>query len=609
MMGLGRFRRSRYGTALATWIASTAQGFQPVSAWTTDSYDSVMTSLTSYIAVIGSLALLIAVIVLLMKSMSKKKVKTMIIDSNHDYKKMAFLSILMFGCALGCNNNFVLRGHNQICSTYQGPTNCSIETELQMSLGSLGSCSQLSSTDPENPFSLTISLAGSFYLLNTEIMYYSQLARCYYSCAGSCDYSWNDNGLSQCDLFNSYGETCTGVNYDATGFPLSTNNQFTRCQCDYFENQDCPGSLGDVTKNFGYTTLKANGTSFPVFDVKSYSQAYLIKVDIIATNPVSFYCMVTPFSSYCQQPGISMSFVATESLVNPVNNIYLFSTSPLEHYYSSYAQPKGQANTCSLGNIQLNTGGTITNTGTSTAIVYENYCSLSFTSSYGSCTSSGCSPQITDYGTLLPVVLPGMGTLSYINDTSSGFSSYVLNLGSIANSLTFDVIINKNLTFSLSDSTVCPQTSNPTGIVGCYSCNSLASFQITAYSSCEFGTAYLKCNYEIVNPSIFLNNSAAIYTFQFYTDNSNPSITCTLQGTTTSTFSTNALSPLSLGVVDLQANGNGTAYVLPPSSSSSKEDKNLSIISLSIISLVLFCMFICFLGLAAYCCFKLVIKF
>jgi hypothetical protein len=202
-----------------------------------------------------------------------------------------------------------------------------------------------------------------------------------------------------------------------------------------------------------------------------------------------------------------------------------------------------------------------------------------------------------------------MGTLSYINDTSSGFSSYVLNLGSIANSLTFDVIINKNLTFSLSDSTVCPQTSNPTGIVGCYSCNSLASFQITAYSSCEFGTAYLKCNYEIVNPSIFLNNSAAIYTFQFYTDNSNPSITCTLQGTTTSTFSTNALSPLSLGVVDLQANGNGTAYVLPPSSSSSKEDKNLSIISLSIISLVLFCMFICFLGLAAYCCFKLVIKF
>jgi len=605
-----RFGKTKIGTKLGGLMAAGASQFSEVEALNINVYEDIMSSFTVYIGFIATLALFIAIIIVLLKFVKYRTLKRIVTGkSGLNTKDFFMLPILFMVCICSvnaCNSNFLLTSNNYICT---GTTNktCSLNTVLQTSLPAPGSCMELSSTNSKTPFSITFTLAGAGLLLHTDFWYYSQLAECYSppECQGVCDYSNNDGGLSQCTEFNSYGPGCTTVNSDHTGFPSNTKNAFTRCQCEYFEDVDCPSSLGDVTKNFGYSEVIPISNIFPVLEVVSYTNVYIITVDIEDATSNSFNCYVTPFHSYCPDNNISISFISSQSVINTIENVFLFEYNDTAHYYSSYASPIGQANTCNLGNIQTTVNG-IANTGTSTSIVYQDFCNLQFTSTFSSCSQIGCSNSPADYGKLLPYDVPGLGHLSYINDVDSGFTGYVVNTGTLANGLTFDIALNGNFTFEVIDSTVCPSATAPGNINGCYNCDTAAAFTIDIRSTCDVGGATVFCKGgTILNPFVKLTNSLQTFTMLFYANSGNPVLQCDVTASTTSSFTVSSSTTLVQGSVQLENNNNGTYHPYQYYNyDNGLLNKNMNLAELIIIGAVLLMLICCFVVMIGYCLMK-----
>jgi len=579
VFGFNFVKKTPFGGMMSAALLS---GVTKVEAISVNQYQIVSISLESAILFVGVMAFALAVFVLFVKLFIRMKMwnfikrKMKVSMKKTKYSKYfptgsvtSTVILSLIGLSIACNNNFVIQSHNQVCSSSTSSTTCSINTVLQVDLVTVGDCVNFSSGDSSHPFAMTITLIGMAQRLNVVPIYWSQLATCSTYCQGVCDFSSNNGAIDECNSFNAYGPSCTDVDYDATGFPQHTNNAFTACYCTSYPNTDCPGSIGDLTKNFGYSEIIATGgPTFEVNKVSSTQPFFVLRVDISQTQPETFFCYITSTTFICQKEGFNAVLQSTDLTANILlTEIYLWRYQH-EYFYSNYAQPPGSATSCKLGNLQFETGyDSLANSGSTSGYWYKDWCKIDPNSTFSNCNSAACPSDMLSYGQELPASVSGLGIISFLDNVQYNFSTYLLNQGTHAAQNVFEFEINKNLTFTIQDSSVCPSVLSVGPPVGCYDCNNLASFSLSAQSTCNPGTAYITCNYQLANPVIQLANTPATFIINFYADDDYVDLNCVIKATTSVKFTTENTNPLSQQVISLGSNGsnNATSYNDNPS--------------------------------------------
>jgi hypothetical protein len=345
---------------------------------------------------------------------------------------------------------------------------------------------------------------------------------------------------------------------------------------------------------------------FPVLKVGAVIPFYVFTVSVVDSNPRTFSCYSTPYETFCEEDGIDLTIISSPPVLTGFNELYFFSDFHGFHYYSSQAQPPGNPTSCGLGNIQLNSlNSSLLD---SSAVVYQGFCDSGLEEFGYSPTQ--CSYFYSDYGSALPYHVPGVGNVNFINNTNAGFSGYVATSLDHSTSVTIDLSLNGDFQFTNNKTDICPNVNSISDITGCYNCPTPASFSISAFSSCLEGVAYVKCSEPILNPAIYLNNTANTFILNFDASSKNPKLNCIIQGATRYSFQVITSIPLSSSVVSL---GGPTQNGLPTfqnnnGSVSKPKDNTNHILLIAIIVIV--CAILLFGGLCIVgCCLMKVVGY
>lgn len=567
---------SRIGSWITRGLAASYAVFQPVQAQQTE-IEAAELSISIVIMIFVAGGFFIALALFIIKLFLNRKGKAALIDMSRDTtnkfkrdnptlfedkyspktsngKKATWftttlaLSMLILGIS-GCNNSFLINSKHGTCINNGTSTVCSIETTLQTTFSNIGSCMEISSSDKDTPFALTVTLLKMGYEINTKYLYNTIFAECAFDSQVVCDINGNAGGESQCQQYNDFSRTCTSVNDDATHFPLSPS-YYTLCQCVFIS--DDPASCGfptDMSKIFSYAfPYNAYSGQSEVTMSTFMIPVYIFSVSVSDSSPTTYTCIVTPHNSHCNVPGLSFSLISEIDTIMLTGPVYFFDApdGSGDRYYSLNAEPKGNPTSCNLGSIQ---GDGSNDFSDATLIFYEDFCRADLTYSYYSIGEDFCDPNYQSYGTILPAYIDGLGTVQYYSDNSTGFHGYIATNVANTPTVTMDILINKDLNFTLNQDAVCPTYITSTQPVGCYDCDTPASFTLTATSTCLEGPAYVDCDTSLTNPVIQLSNEATVFTLSFYADSSNPSFTCEIVGDTKDSFKVKTTNPLQKGPV------------------------------------------------------------
>jgi len=573
--GIYQVKDSRAGTWVSDTYNSGRKWLVPVGVAGMANEVSAMSDTSATLISLETVAIsmlmisvFLSLIVILMKIYRHKKGKAVMTEVSKTaakthkgmakYSPMSMVLMMSFMIVFvsACNNNFIIQSHSSTCSSIGNDKNCSIETIIQATFQTVSSCASVYSDSINYPYGMEITMIKQGLYLATDSLYYTQMGACSGNYAENCDTSGNDNAITQCINFNSYGETCTDSNSDGTGFPVSTGDQYTRCQCQTHSQSDhCGGLVETLSKNWGYTIVIPNTQYHEVFEVSSISSIvpfYLFEVKVIDSNPRSFPCYLTPYKTICQEEGISLNLVSNVQANSFLEQSYVYNYNG-SYYYTTSAQTLGIATSCALGSVQLENGKDLQN---ANQVVYQGYCDMVLNAD--GYTVNQCDPNPDNYGTKLPATVPGIGYVAFINDTNTGFSGLVATSLEESYSITLDIEVSGDFQFVVNKTSVCPVCGPVSPIMGCFSCGKPAVFSVNIFSSCQSGTVFLDCNYPILNPTLYITTVPTDYQVSFYSDVKDPKLACSVKGSTNASFKTAPTTDLSEKVISLNQNNNST---------------------------------------------------